>query len=399
MHIKVINEFFSELGQLHEYAILHNIDKIYSQEDDIDFIVSCNQRTIVKFVNDFVQERKLSLFNCYLIDLNILRFDILIKTQEEIIKIELDCCCTNKGDDLLGIDSTTLLRSKEIVCVQGNSFYKIANSDEAYYYLKKKAFKKSSILDNEKYFQSLIPTITRLKLLEMYEVQICYFKSIKFKMKYIRNKFKVILDRYYTQRVTTVAFLGPDGAGKSTIIDKLIADDIFINKYYFHLKPIINKNNSNKNVNDPHNQKEYSTFKSTLKLIYFVIIYNCGWLKNVYFKKLKSAPVIVFDRYFDDIFVDRKRYRISQNVKCATFFKKLIPSPDITFVLSADPAVIYKRKQEVTYDELKRQTQAYHELGKGKGFINIDVNNTPEDIYNSIKEVLMEVNNDENNRK
>lgn len=399
MHIKVINEFFSELNELHEYAILHHIEKIYNQEDDIDFIVSCNKSAIERFVNNFVKKRKLSLFNCYLIDLNILRFDILVKSEDKIIKIELDCCCRSEGDDLLGIDSAKLLRNKEIAFVRGNSFYKTASNDEAYYYLKKKAYKKGNILNNEKYFQSLIPTITRLELLGMYEVQANYFKSIKFKIKYIRNKFKVIMDRYNTQKVTTIAFLGPDGAGKSTIIDELIADDIFINKYYFHLKPVINKNNSNINVNDPHNKNEYSNFKSTLKLIYFVFIYNYGWLKNIYFKKLKSAPVIIFDRYFDDIFVDKKRYRINQNIKSAKFLRKLIPSPDITFVLSTNPEVIFKRKQEVTYQELERQTLAYHELGKEKGFINIDVNNTPEYIYNRIKVVLMEFNNDKNNRK
>ena len=40
----------------------------------------------------------------------------------------------------------------------------------------------------------------------------------------------------------TICFLGPDGSGKSTIIDKLRqSQQVFTENYYFHLKPIKTK--------------------------------------------------------------------------------------------------------------------------------------------------------------
>ena len=39
-----------------------------------------------------------------------------------------------------------------------------------------------------------------------------------------------------------ICFLGPDGSGKSTIIEKLLIQELpFKNKEYFHLKPIKKK--------------------------------------------------------------------------------------------------------------------------------------------------------------
>ena len=105
----------------------------------------------------------------------------------------------------------------------------------------------------------------------------------------------------------TICFLGPDGSGKSTIIEQLLTQELpFDEKEYFHLKPI--KKSSTENnamVADPHKYPPYSKMKSYVKLFYFIYQYNLGWLKNILPLKIKSS-LVIFDRYFDDMLADNR---------------------------------------------------------------------------------------------
>ena len=95
------------------------------------------------------------------------------------------------------------------------------------------------------------------------------------------------------------------------------------------------------------------------------------------------------DRYYNDLLVDPKRYRLGITdwfVRVARFF---IPKPDISLILTAEAQVIYNRKQEVSLIELKRQVKEYRSLSNNKDIINIDVNKSPEKIVIEIKQILM----------
>jgi len=188
----------------------------------------------------------------------------------------------------------------------------------------------------------------------------------------------------------TISFLGSDGAGKSTIIDEILEKRLpFRRKDYFHLKPLKSKNEKNTTVEDPHKYPPYSKLKSYIKLLYFIYQYNFGWLKNIVPLKIKSS-LVIFDRYFDDMLVDTKRYRYGGSVGVAKFARLFIPKPDIYFILTTDPKVIYERKQEVAFEELERQVKEYRALADGKRYFNIDVSRTPEDITKEIIQIMME---------
>lgn len=187
-----------------------------------------------------------------------------------------------------------------------------------------------------------------------------------------------------------ICFLGPDGSGKSTIINGLVKQKIpFLNYFYFHLKPFIKpKVELDEIVDNPHEKESYSQFKSYIKLLFFIYQYNWGWLKNVRPLKKKST-LIIFDRYYDDMLVDSKRYRYGGSRKIAKSCRKFIPKPDLYFILSAEPDIIFKRKQEVSFEELKSQIINYNDLCDHKKYIYIDVNRSPEDI---IKEIILVLN-------
>ena len=187
----------------------------------------------------------------------------------------------------------------------------------------------------------------------------------------------------------SVCFLGPDGSGKSTIINNLKKSKLpFESIYYFHLKPIKNKNANHRVVDDPHKYPPYSRVKSYIKLFYFTWQYNWGWFKNIRPLKEKSS-LIIFDRYFDDLLVDTKRYRYGAGLKAANRIRKLIPKPDLYFILYAPARVILKRKKEVGEKELLRQLEGYKTLADSEKYILIDVNRSPGEIGEEISRIIM----------
>ena len=206
----------------------------------------------------------------------------------------------------------------------------------------------------------------------------------------IRNR-KRILSRIIKPTGIAIAFLGPDGSGKSTIIDGLIKQILPYRKnVYFHLKPIVqSKLEPPKVVTNPHEFQPYSPLKSFVKLVYFIFQYNIGWIKNIIPLRIKSS-LIIFDRYYDDVLVDHKRYRYGGNKRLAKFIRSFIPRPELYFILTTEAIVISKRKQEVPLEELQRQIKGYRSLGDNKRYFNIDVNRTPEEIVSEITKILMQ---------
>lgn len=188
----------------------------------------------------------------------------------------------------------------------------------------------------------------------------------------------------------TVCFLGPDGSGKSTIIDGLLKADLpFAQHNYFHLKPFSQKDSAEKKVvTDPHKYKPYSVLKSYGKLLFFVYQYNKGWVSNILPLKSKSS-LVIFDRYYDDILVDYKRYRYGGSRRLAKFIRYFIPKPEVYFVLITDANIIHKRKQEVSLEELERQINDYRSLVDGQRYISIDVSKAPKEIVSEISSIIL----------
>ena len=206
----------------------------------------------------------------------------------------------------------------------------------------------------------------------------------------IKDKIRV-LKRIIRPTGLSIGFLGPDGSGKSTVIDKLVNNNLpFRRTDYFHLKPIKQVQSSTTSITtDPHKYKPYSKPKSYVKLLLFIYQYNIGWIKNIVPIKVKSS-LIIFDRYFDDLLIDSVRYRYGGSISFAKFVRRIIPKPDLYFILTADPEVIFKRKQEVSFEELTRQAEAYNALSDNVRYFQIDVNRNPEEITEEVIHIMMQ---------
>jgi thymidylate kinase len=114
-----------------------------------------------------------------------------------------------------------------------------------------------------------------------------------------------------------------------------------------------------------------------------------GWIKNITPLKIRSS-LIIFDRYYDDLFVDHRRYRYGGHPNFPKFIKGLLPRPELYFVLTADASLIHQRKKEIPFKELKRQIKGYRSLLDHKRYMPIDVNRRPEQIVLEVTQIIMQ---------
>jgi len=161
-----------------------------------------------------------------------------------------------------------------------------------------------------------------------------------------------------------VAVLGPDGAGKSTLIGQLEGKIMraFRRRAVFHFSPgLFRRRGDGSPVTNPHGKPPRSWFVSLLKLLYYWLDYTLGyWLKIR--PLLVCSTLIFFDRYYDDLFIDPKRYRYGGPIWAVRLLRHLIPRPDIFLVLDVPKERLLERKQEVAPEELERQVRAYREF-------------------------------------
>lgn len=162
-----------------------------------------------------------------------------------------------------------------------------------------------------------------------------------------------------------VAVLGPDGAGKSAAIQQLMEDlsSHFGEIQRFHFRPMFKRRERHSSpVTDPHGKLPRSLPVSILKLLYWFVDYWFGYLTVIH-PALLSSTLIMFDRYYDDLLVDPKRYRLPvSSLHFAKLLARLVPRPDLYIVLDVPAELVQRRKAEVSCAESRRQRIAYLQM-------------------------------------
>lgn len=161
----------------------------------------------------------------------------------------------------------------------------------------------------------------------------------------------------------SLVFLGPDGCGKSSVIAAVSEQLVpaFRQVEYRHLRPGLTPRKPGPPVTDPHAKASRGWAGSVLKLLHFWVSYLLGTLLWLYPRTVCSTGVI-FDRYYQDILADPRRYRYAAAPFFARSLGRLLPQPDLVFILDAPPDVLQARKQEVPLAESARQREAYRAL-------------------------------------
>ena len=226
--------------------------------------------------------------------------------------------------------------------------------------------------------------------------------KIKDRIKYIIFKVK----NYTFKRILkpcgfSVAFIAPDGAGKTTIINninKTCTGSFYgINNYYF--RPRVLKNLGYYNIispheemtqnNNPHEHKLNGKLKSLIRFFYYNLDFIIGMNLKIRLQKIRKQ-LIIFDRYYYDYYLDLKRYQYSFNKIWVKVFDYIIPKPDLILLLDADENIILSRKQELELNEVIEQRNAMKELSKRKRFCIVDCNLSIEEVTNFVTRKILE---------
>lgn len=204
----------------------------------------------------------------------------------------------------------------------------------------------------------------------------------------------------------SIGFTGPDGSGKTTVIDTIlerIAPVFKTAHKYYHFRPALFgnlgevahsagiKKEVDRNYSDPHRGGKTGKLNSFLRLCYYSIDYIIG-----YFVKVKSVTritrVVVFDRYYTDIICDSRRSRIYLSPKFLYWWGKLfIPSLDYNILLTASSETILARKRELDEEGINTINRKIDYLTGKKGYTKILNETSPQAaVYEILNHVFNE---------
>jgi thymidylate kinase len=266
--------------------------------------------------------------------------------------------------------------------------------------LLKKILGKSSIEEIE----SLSVFKFRLSLLKYFIIKKT-FKQISllflFLVYYIKNSIKY--------KGFSFGFTGPDGSGKTTIINLIIQElsVIYPTIKLIHFRPSIIpnlgaavhkiklKSEVDNDFSNPHRGNKTGKINSLIRLLYLSIDYIFGYFIKVrHF--LHRRSVIVFDRYYTDVIADSPRTRIYLKSNFLYLFGKLfIPQLDYNILLTADTEVILSRKQELTFEGINNINANLKFLANKKNYYLINNNKTPNE---AIQKILMTIFKEQHNK-
>ena len=203
----------------------------------------------------------------------------------------------------------------------------------------------------------------------------------------------------------SVGFTGPDGSGKTTVIDLLIArlGEVFRKAHrYYHFRPMMFgnlgevahsaglKKEVDRNYSDPHRGGKTGTLSSLARLLYYSVDYIIG-----YWVKVKSVTritrLVIFDRYYTDIICDSRRSRIYLPPQWLYAWGRLfIPSLDYNILLTAGTDTILARKRELDEAGIRAINDRIDYLEHKKGYKKILNETTPDEAVRQILTYIFE---------
>ncbi len=163
-----------------------------------------------------------------------------------------------------------------------------------------------------------------------------------------------------------IALLGPDGSGKTTLLQNLerLLAPCFSRQRVFKFRPDVFNRIEPGTEPRPHDRPPRGRVVSWAKIIYYFADWWLGLFSRLLPERRRGA-LVVFDRDFNDLVIDQRRYLVQGVGALGQVLRRFVPRADATFILDADPQTVHARKPELPVAELARQRQAFRKLAAG----------------------------------
>ena len=227
-------------------------------------------------------------------------------------------------------------------------------------------------------------------------IDVDYWLLFKQKMKYsisllkrVTNKLLKLPSYKIRQKGFLVAFIGVDGAGKSSTVDYILNLDYF---KYTGIKRIYFGNNEYwipGVVWGLNNAKSKVT-----KILFSLLAHFDRSLRSLYaWYYIQKGYIVIADRFYYDNFIGEEMTKKSRKPATSILKKifrfifkpRLWIQPDLTIFLDVSPDVAYKRKQDYSYEMMLEVNKAYKEyMPKVKNVVIVNADAKQECIYTEV---------------
>ncbi len=204
-------------------------------------------------------------------------------------------------------------------------------------------------------------------------------------------------------RGVLIAFLGPDGTGKSTMI-KAVKEHLRryalgaevaymgpwggsvlnLRKIFFWLNPSPYRSDykawyAGKLKEKPGPLRGVARIKFMFRsgLYYAMLIVEMWtrWRVRV-LPRLRRQKIVLGDRYIHDILTGYKNRPMDYHVGLRQKLCARYPAPNIGILLDSSPEIIFKRKPQLDREQLARGRELYRQVAQEYGFITLDTSDS-----------------------
>ena len=194
----------------------------------------------------------------------------------------------------------------------------------------------------------------------------------------IKNTVLYIMDTvksFFNNRGMIITFSGVDGAGKTTIINRVknqietqYRREVVLLRHRPGILPILSSIKHGKkeaehraSITLPRTGGNKRKLSSLLRFSYYYTDYLIGQI-YVYMRYILRGKVVLYDRYYFDFINDSKRSNIKLNTSFTKWLYRFILKPKLNFFLYADAEVILARKQELKKQDIVELSEKYKTL-------------------------------------